>query len=150
MKKILIAILLFSTIASGQQRSLVPDKAIPTTGTGSVTLTLAEYNRLLELAARRPKTPETAPLPFVLSHAKFQLRIENESVVGKLDIDGEVLQKGPAKIPLVAGLTVLDGKQPQGVLPLLQDGSTITTVANGPGPFAVSLDVASALTVEAG
>jgi hypothetical protein len=150
MKKALIAILLFSTIASGQQRSLVPDKAIPPTLTGSVTLTLAEYNRLVELAARKPKPPETAPLPFVLSHAKFQLRLENESVVGKLDMDGEVLQKGPAKIPLVAGLTVLDGRQPQGYLPLLQEGSSVTTVANGPGPFSVSLDVASALTVEAG
>src|SRR5215469_3101684 len=140
MKKTLVAILLLSTIASGQQRSLVPDRAIPPTATGSVTLSLAEYNRLVELAAHKPKAPETAPLPFVLSHARFQLRIQNESVVGKLDIDGDVLQKGPAKIPLVAGLTVLDGRQPQGVLPLLQEGSSVTTVANGPGPFAVSLD----------
>src|SRR6185295_16815117 len=35
-------------------------------------------------------------------------------------------------------------------LPLLQEGQVHATVFNGPGPFAVSLNLASALTIEAG
>jgi len=150
MKKSMILLLILSSIAMGQQHSLPPDKVIPTTSPGSVTLTLAEYNRLIELAAHKPKAPEAAPLAFVMSHARFQLHLDNESVVGKLDIDGEVLQKGPAKIQLVSGLTILDGRASQGSLPLLQEGSSIATVSNGPGAFAASLDVASPVTVEAG
>jgi hypothetical protein len=149
MKKSMIVLLILSSIAMGQQHSLPPDKVIPMTSPGSVTLTLAEYNRLIELAAHKPRTPEAAPLSFVMSHARFQLHLDSESVVGKLDIDGEVLQKGPAKIPLVSGLTVLDGRASQGSLPLLQEGSSIATVSTGPGAFAASLDVASSVTVEA-
>src|SRR5260370_31902798 len=100
MKRSVIALLILATIGYGQQRSVPPDKTLLPTSAGSVTLTLAEYNRLVELAARKPKPPEAAPLPFVLSRAKFQLRVESESVVGKLDISGDVLQKGAVKIPL--------------------------------------------------
>jgi hypothetical protein len=54
-----IAILLFSTITFGQQPSLPPQRVIPQSVPGTVTLTLAEYNRLVEVAARKPKPPET-------------------------------------------------------------------------------------------
>ena len=37
--------------------------ALPLPDPGNVTLTLAEYNRLVELAANPPKRPELAPLP---------------------------------------------------------------------------------------
>jgi len=133
----------------GQQRSLPPASVAPGPS-GTVTLSLAEYNRLAELAARKPKTPEPPPLPFVLSRAAFKLRVDNESMSGTLDIDGEVLQKGPTKVPLVSGLTVLEAQQSQKPIPLMQEGSTHAVVVTGPGTFSVSLSVASALTVEAG
>src|SRR5579862_6662793 len=78
---------------AGQDRSLPPDRLIPAGVPGSVTLSLAEYNRLVELAAHKPKPPETAPVAYVLTQARFQLRIEKDSVAGKLDISGDVLQK---------------------------------------------------------
>jgi hypothetical protein len=133
----------------GQQRSLPPERVAPGLS-GTVTLTLTEYNRLAELAARKPKPPEPPPLPFVLSRAAFKLRVDNESMSGTLDIDGEVLQKGPTKVPLASGLTVLEAQQSQKPIPLMQEGSTHTAVVTGPGTFSVSLSVASALTVEAG
>jgi hypothetical protein len=137
-----------------QQRSLPLDAAIPppasTASSGSVTLSLAEYNRLIELAVRKPKTDEGAPLPFVLSRAAFKLRVEDQSLLGSVDIDGNVLVKGPVKVPLTNGLTVLEARQSGKPLPLLQEGTIHATVLNGPGPFSVSLNLAAALTVEAG
>jgi hypothetical protein len=124
---------------------------IPAPGSaGSVTLSLAEYNRLSELAARKPKTSDAPPQPFVLSRAAFKLRVEDQSLTGAVDIDGSLLEKGPVKVPLTSGLTILEAKQSGNPLPLMQEGQTHAAILNGPGPFSVSLEVASALTIEAG
>jgi hypothetical protein len=134
----------------GQQRSLPPERPLTPVVPGTVTLSLAEYNRLVDLAAHKPKQPDAAPLPFVLSKAAFKISVENDAVVGALDIEGDVLHKGPISVPLVGGLTILDAQQQQGSLPLIQEGSTHATVINGPGHFSISLKVATALSVEAG
>jgi carboxypeptidase family protein len=149
MKRTAIAILLFSVVTYGQQRTLAPERRLVPDAPGTVTLTLAEFNRLVELAARKPKVTEPAPLPFILSRAIYKLRIESESVVGTLEIDGEVLHKGPTKVPLVSGLTILDAQQLQKPLPLFQDGSTHTAILNGPGAFSVSMNIAAGLLVDA-
>src|SRR5215212_8539875 len=119
-------------------------------GAGTVTLSLSEYNRLVELAARQNKTLAGVPLPFVLSRAVFKLRVENQTLVGTVDIDGSLLEKGPVKTPLTTGLTILEAKQSGNPLPLLQEGPHHAAILNGPGPFAVSLGVAAPLTIEAG
>ncbi|HEV7472846.1 MAG TPA: hypothetical protein VGN90_02285, partial [Pyrinomonadaceae bacterium] len=154
MKRTILLILLLTTAAYSQQRNLAVDAALPAPNpnisTGSVTLTLAEYNRLMELAARKPKPDDSAPLPYVLSRAAFKLRVEAQSLLGSVDIAGNVLEKGAVKVPLTTGLTILEAQQSGKPLPLLQEGPVHATVFNGPGPFAVSLSLASALTVEAG
>ncbi|MEN3336054.1 MAG: hypothetical protein V7641_5419 [Blastocatellia bacterium] len=150
MRKLVIAFTLLAIVAQGQERSLPPQKVVPQSSPGTVTLTLTEYNRLLDLIARKPKQPEAAPQPYVLSRAAFKLRLENESVVGALDIDGDVLQKGLTKVSLITGLTILEAQPSPKPLPLLQEGSTTAAVVDGPGAFAVSLSVASAVTVDAG
>jgi len=150
MKRLVIAFTLLAIVAQGQERSLPPQKVVPQSSPGTVTLTLAEYNRLVDLVARRPKLPEAAPLAFALSRVVFKLRLENDSVNGALDIEGDVLQKGLTKVPLITGLTILEAQQSQKPLPLLQDGSVTAAVIDGPGTFAISLRVASSLTVDAG
>lgn len=150
MRKSMIAILLLSIVSYGQQRSLPPERVLPASVPGTVTLTLAEYNRLAELAAHRPKTLDPPPLPFVMSRASFKLQIAGESITGTLDIDGEVLQKGPTKVPLFSGLTVLEERQSQKPIPLMQEGAMHTAIVNGPGAFSVSMSVAASLIVEAG
>ena len=150
MRRLIIAMLFLAVVARGQERSLAPQKVMPQGSPGTVTLTLAEYNRLLELIAHKPKRPEAAPQPFVLSRAAFKLRLENESMVGGLDIEGDVLQKGYTKVPLIAGLTILEAQPSAKPLPLVQEGQTTVAVVGGTGAFAISLNVASAMTVEAG
>jgi hypothetical protein len=146
----IIFLLVLGTVAYGQ-RSSKTDMTIPAPGSaGTVTLSLAEYNRLSELAARKPKTTDAPPLPFVLSRAAFKLRVEDQSLTGVVDIDGALLAKGSVKVPLTTGLTILEAKQSGSPLPLMQEGQTHAAILKGPGPFSVSLNVASALTVEAG
>src|SRR6185295_1256730 len=151
MKRTILFLLVFATATYGQHRDSRSGAILPLPGSsGTVTLSLAEYNRLTELASRKPKTPEAAPLSFVLSRAAFKLRVEDQSLTGALDIDGSVLEKGSVKVPLTSGLTILDAKQASSPLPLLQEGRTHSAILNGPGAFAVSLNIASALTIEAG
>lgn len=151
MKGSIILILILTSVAHAQQRNLPFDAALPAPGSsGTVTLPLTEYNRLSELAARRLKAPEMPPLPFVLARAAFRLRVEDQRLVGTVDIDGAVLEKGPTKVPLTTGLTILEARQAGNPLPLLQEGPTHSAIINGPNRFSVSLNVASALTVEAG
>jgi hypothetical protein len=145
----IIMLLVLGTAAYGQ-RSARSDMTIPPGSAGTVTLSLAEYNRLSELAARKPKTTDLPPLPFVLSRASFKLRVEDQSLTGVVDIDGALLEKGSIKVPLTTGLTILEARQSGNPLPLMQEGQTHAAILNGPGPFSVSLNVASALTVEAG
>jgi hypothetical protein len=149
--KALILILLVSIVAAGQQRNATTYAPLPASGaTGTVTLSLSEYNRLVELASRKDKTPDGVPLPFVLSHAVFKLRVEKQTLVGTVEIDGALLAQGPVKTPLTTGLTVLEAKQTGLPLPLLQEGTSHAAILIGPGPFAVSLGVAAPLTIEAG
>src|SRR6266576_2738978 len=151
MKRSIILLLVLATTTYGQQRNSRLDSALPPpSSAGTVTLSLAEYNRLVELGARKPATPEAAPLPFALSRAAFKLRVADHSLLGAIDIDGALLQKGSVKVPLTTGLTILEAKQAGRPLPLLQEGLTHAAILNGPGAFSVSLNIASALTVEAG
>jgi hypothetical protein len=149
--KVLILILLLAVAAMGQQRNTRIDAVLPAPGaTSTVTISLSEYDRLVELASRKGKLPEGVPLPFVLSHAVFKLRVENQTLVGYVDIDGSLLEKGAVKTPLTSSLTILEAKQAGQPLPLIQEGSSHAAILNGPGPFAVSLGVAAPLTIEAG
>jgi carboxypeptidase family protein len=149
--KALILLLLMTVVAVGQHRNATLDATLPPPGSpGTVTLSLSEYNRLVELASRKGKAPDQVPLPFVLSRAVFKLRVENQTLTGTVDIEGALLQNGPVKTPLTTGLTILEAKQSGYALPLLQEGPHHAAILNGPGPFAVSLGVAAPLTIEAG
>jgi hypothetical protein len=149
--KALVLILCIAMVAAGQQRNTTVYTPLPTPGgPGTVTISLKEYDRLVELASKKTNQPDGVPLPFVLSHAMFKFRVENQTLTGAVEIDGALLEKGAVKTPLTSGLTVLEAKQSTHPLPLLQEGNSHAAILNGPGPFAVSLNVASALTIEAG
>ena len=148
------AILLILALGSGvfpQQRDVRSTMPLPSpSSAGTVTLSLAEYNRLSELATKKPKELKTAPQPYALTQSAFRLRVEDSSVRGTVNISGEVLANGAAKVPLTSGLTVLEAKQVGNSLPLIQQSQSHFAILKGPASFDVSLDVASAVTSEAG
>jgi hypothetical protein len=149
MKNILVVLLLCCVCAApvlaAQEKSTLP---LP--DSGNVTLTLDEYNRLVELAAKPPKKPDLAPLPYSIKHADVKLRIENDGVRGTVQLEGEVFRKGVSKVPLTTGMTVLDAHQNGKGLPLLQENGTHMALLTGPGEFSVALDTGLPLRIEAG
>ena len=124
--------------------------ALPLPESGNVTLTLDEYNKLVELAAKPPKRPDVAPLPYSIKHAEVKLRVENDGVRGTVQLDGEVFRKGVSKVPLTTGMTVLDAHQNGKGIPLLQENGTHMALLPGPGEFSVALDTGLPLRIEAG
>jgi len=151
MRNSVILILLLTITTFGQQRNSTADVPLPAAGAaGTVTLSLSEYNRLVELSARQTKSPDAAPLPFVLTRAVFKLRVEDQTLQGTVTIDGASLAHGPVKAPLLTGLTILQADQSGNPLPLLLEGSSHAAILNKPGPFAVSLGVATPLAIDAG
>src|SRR5688572_3235872 len=112
MKASLILILFLTITAYGQHRNSTIDAVLPAPGsTGTVTLSLAEYDRLVDLASRKPKAADAAPLPFVLTRASFKLKLVNQTLVGTVEMDGSLLQEGNVKAPLTTGLTILEARR---------------------------------------
>jgi len=143
--KNMFVVLLLCCVCAAEEKSTLP---LP--DSGNVTLTLDEYNRLVELAAKPPKKSDLAPLPYSVKHASVKLHIENDGVRGTVELDGEVFRKGVSKVPLTSGMTVLDAHQNGKGVPLLQENGTHMALLPGPGEFSVALDTGLPLRIEAG
>jgi carboxypeptidase family protein len=124
--------------------------ALPLPDSGNVTLTLDEYNKLTELAAKPPKKSDLPPLPYSIKHADLKLHVENDGVRGTIQLDGEVFRKGVSKVPLTTGMTILDAHQNGKGVPLQQENGTHAALLTGPGEFSVDLDTGLPLRIEAG
>ena len=144
-RSLLILMSVVSLTVFGQEKSSLP---LPTSG--NVTLPLDEYNRLVELAGRPPKKPDTPPLPYAIQCAEMRLRVANDTVLGSVQFEGAVFAKGTTKVPLASGLTVMDARQAGKTLPLEQEGGVHTAVLTGPADFSVALDIGISLSIEAG
>jgi hypothetical protein len=146
MKRFLTILMLsLSMTVLAQDRS-----GIPIPSPGSVTLPLDEYNTLIELAAKPEIKPESAPIPYAIKRASLKLRVENESVFGTVQCDGELFQKGISKIPLMNTPAILSARQTDKVLPLMQENGTHTAILSGPGEFSITLDAGMPLNIESG
>src|SRR5579871_4616876 len=108
MKKLLAILMMFSISAMA---ITAENPVLPLPTTGNVTLTLAEYNRLVELAAKSGKKHEAPPLPYAIKRADLKLHVTNQTVLATVQLDGEVFSKGAAKVPLINGLTILNARQ---------------------------------------
>ena len=150
MKNRLVVMLMLWSVCWGQISLAEEKSALPLPDAGNVTLTLDEYNRLVELAAKPPKKSDLAPLPYSIKHADLKLRVENDGVRGTVQLDGEVFRKGVSKVPLTTGMTILDAHQNGKGVPLEQENGTHTALISGPGEFSVDLDTGLPLRIEAG
>ena len=122
---------------------------LPLPDPGNVTLTLDEYNRLVAMAAKLPKKPEAAPLPYSIKHADMHLRVENNAVTGSVELEGEVFHKGMSKVPLTSGMTILDAHQNGRGVPLIQEGGNEVALLPT-GDFSIALDTGLPLKIDAG
>jgi hypothetical protein len=148
--KNVIAVFLVCCVAASPVFAQQEKSALPLPDSGNVTLTLDEYNKLVELASKPPKKSDLAPLPYSIKHADVKLHIESDGVRGTVQLEGEVFRKGVSKVPLTSGMTVLDAHQNGKGVPLLQENGTHMALLSGPGEFSISLDAGLPLRVEAG
>jgi hypothetical protein len=118
--------------------------------TRSVTLSLAEYNRLMDRANQIPPNAAPPPVGAVLSTADLRVRVEGNIARGSFTLAGEVLRAGVNRINLVSGATILDATASGQALPLVVDGAVHAALVSGPGPFAAALEWATPLTFRPG
>ncbi len=116
----------------------------------SVTLSLAEYNRLIDLANRPSQGVALAPLAATLASADLRVRVERETVHGTFSLAGDVLRPGVNRVPLISGATLIEGTASGRPLPLTAEGPLHTALLPGPGPFALTLEWGAPLTFAPG
>lgn len=149
MKSRLFGLLLFGCVCLMSLCWAEDKESLPLPDPGNVTLTLDEYNRLVALAAKPPKKPEVAPLPYSIKHADVRLRVENNGVTGSVELEGEVFHKGISKVPLTNGMTILDAHQNGKGVPLIQEnGAHVALLPTG--DFSIELDTGLPLKIDAG
>jgi hypothetical protein len=140
-------VLILVTVAMFAQPQKSP---LPLPDSGDVTLPLDEYNKLLELASRPVKKPDVAPQNFSIKCADLKFRVDGSSVVGSVQLEGEVFKKGVIKVPLVKGMTTFDAKQDGKGVPLQQENGTQIAILNGPADFVITLNAGLPLRIDAG
>src|ERR1700746_1762106 len=143
-----LALVVVSVLAqpcSAQQMLEVP-RPLP----GNVTLSLDEYNRLLALANRPGKKPDTPPVPYVLKPPDIEYHVVHDDVIGSIQFDGETLEAHAAKVPLASGMTIFDARHGVKLLPLLLENGMHTAILPADSEFTVSLDAGLPLAIETG
>jgi len=151
MKNRFFVLTILWSVCWGQISALAEDKSeLPLPNSGNVTLTLDEYNRLMELAGKPPKKTDLPPLPYSLMHSEVKLRVDNDCVHGTVQLDGEVFRKGVNKVPLTSGLTILDAHQNGKGIPLQQENGVHAALLAGPGDFSITLETGMPLKIDAG
>ncbi|HLG55079.1 MAG TPA: carboxypeptidase-like regulatory domain-containing protein [Vicinamibacterales bacterium] len=116
----------------------------------AVTLSLTEYNRLIDLASRPPQGTAIAPVAAVLSSADLRVRVERDTARGVFTVTGDALRAGVSRVGLLAGATLIDASAGGRPVPLIADGNAHTALIPGPGPFSLALDWGAPLTYRPG
>jgi hypothetical protein len=121
----------------------------PTETPRGVTLTLAEYNRLLDLAARAPQ-PVAAPPPAVLAAADLRVRVDGDNARGTFSLSGESFRTGVDRVHLISGATLIGASAPGRPVPLVIQGGNQQALVAGPGPFTLDLEWGAPLVFQPG
>jgi hypothetical protein len=116
----------------------------------AVTLSLAEYNRLIDLASRPQTATAAAPVAAVLASADLRVRVDRETARGVFTVVGDALRNGVSRVGLLSGATLIDATANGRPLPLIADGNAHTALIPGPGPVALSLEWGAPLTYRPG
>jgi hypothetical protein len=123
-------------------------QSVPQGGPGTVTMSRAEYDRLIDLASRKPAS-ETAPAA-TLTHADIRVRVAGPSARATMRVDGEVFRPGVAKVTLIKGATLLEARMENRPLAVVAESGGHVALVSGPGVFSATLEVGTALSLTPG
>jgi hypothetical protein len=130
--------------------SVTAQTPVPPVTPGSVTISLAEYNQLLDRIATTAPSPPGSPVPAVSSRAEIALNLNGELARATITVQGEVLRAGPTGVPLLTGGTILDAQANGQTVPLVQDKAGYLAVLPGRGPFTLLITWAAPVATEPG
>jgi hypothetical protein len=105
----------------------------------AVTLSLAEYNRLIDLASRAPDGA-APPAAFALASADLRVRVDRDLARGTFIVSGDVLRPGYSRVALLSGATLVEAASGGRPLPLVTDGAVHAALVPGPAPFSLTLE----------
>ncbi|HEV3483788.1 MAG TPA: hypothetical protein VG106_00160, partial [Vicinamibacterales bacterium] len=137
-------------IAASADFAVAQQPRIPQGPAGTVTLPVADYDRLLERASQPERQPLRPPVPAAIARADLRASVNGTTARGTLRIEGEVLERGHVRVPIVAGATLIEARSEGRPLPLLQDGDLHAVVLPGPSPFTLVLEWAAPITTVPG
>jgi carboxypeptidase family protein len=140
----LLAFVLAPTVAVAQ------DTVRPLGPAGTVTLSRTEYDRLLDLANRKPSPPDTAPVAAALTRVDISVRVDGSIARATMLVEGEVFRSGVAKVPLIKGATLLDARAENRPLPVVAEGDLHVAFLPGPTRFAATLEVGTPVSFTPG
>ena len=144
-KMMTLAVILMTAHAASAQQPPRPNET-----PRAVTLTLAEYNRLIDLASRPPQASTTAPVAAVLASSDLRVRVDRDTARGVFTVNGDALRSGVSRVNLISGATLIDASAAGRPLPLVADGAAHTALIPGPGPFSLTLEWGAPLTFRPG
>jgi hypothetical protein len=131
-------------------RAQQPQPPRPADADRTVTLSLAEFNRLTDLATAPSTATPAPPVASVLADADLRVRVTGDTARGLFNLTGDVLRQGLNRVDLLAGATLIDAATGGRPLPLLSDGTRHWALLPGPGPFTATLEWGTALTLAPG
>jgi hypothetical protein len=151
-KTMTLAALLLTAVhsVSAQQPPRPADGPRPNDTPRAVTLSLTEYNRLIDLAARPAPAPVAAPVAAVLASSDLRVRVDRDTARGVFTVAGDALRTGVSRVNLLSGATLIDATASGRPLPLIADGNAHTALIPGPGPFSLALEWGAPLTFRPG
>jgi hypothetical protein len=146
--RIAVTAIAWLTIAAtaGAQGASAPPSSPP----GTVTLSLADYNRLLERSENPVRPTDPPPIPSVVARADVAVRVTGAQARGTYTLDGEVFRSGATKVPLVSDATILSAMVGDAPVPLVTDGMTTSAILEGPRPFRIALAWAGGVSASPG
>jgi hypothetical protein len=142
----LLLLLLLPTLAGAAEERMKKPDAAP----GSVTLSLAEYDHLVDRAAQSPLPTEAPPQESVIASADVSLKVSGDHVRGTATLEGDVLRRGVTRVLIGSQVGITGAHTGTAAVPLLQDGGRHFALLSGPASFSLKLDLAMAVTTEAG
>jgi len=123
----------------------------PAGAPGTVTLTRADYDRLLDLASVRPPRPgDTPPVAAALTRADIRVRANGASARATMRVDGEAFRPGVSKVLLIKGATLLDASADARPLPVIAENGAHVALVTGPSTFAATLEVGAPIAYTPG
>jgi hypothetical protein len=130
--------------------AVAQDASRPLGAAGTVTLSRTEYDRLLDLANRKPSLPDAPPVAAALTRADVSVRIDGPVARATMVVEGQVFRSGIAKVPLIKGATLLEARAENRPLPVAAEGDLHVAFLSGPTTFAATLEVGTPLSFTPG